>query len=312
MKAIPLVSVAVITYNHAKVLSQTLEGILMQKCNFDFEIIIGNDCSPDETDEVIHSFKEHILFPKIKYIKHLKNIRPIKNLISVIENSSGKYIAFCEGDDYWIDEAKLQKQIDFLEKNNDYSACFTSRKIINAENEIIAENLTPEKDWDVENIYNEAVVFPLQTLVARNNKDGLIQFLKLFLDSYGADAKMSFYYCKEGKVKSISDFTAVYRHDGYGIWSEKTEKSKLILHINESKKFYKKIVEEKLENKYSYKELEVKLYKRIFKKKIQEFIVNKNTFSFSLYLLHQQKPPIKSIFLAFLDVFVTYYRRKKL
>lgn len=310
MRAVPLVSVAVITYNQAKVLSQTLEGILMQKCNFDFEIIIGNDCSPDETDEVIHSFKEHTLFPKIKYIKHPQNIRPIKNLISVIENSNGKYIAFCEGDDYWTDDAKLQKQVDFLEKNNEYSACFTSRKIINVEDKIIAENFTPEKDWEVENIYNEAVVFPLQTLVARNDKEGLIQFLRLFLDSYGADAKMSFYYCKKGKVRSLPDFTAVYRHDGSGIWSEKTEKSKLILHINESKKFYKKIVDEKLETHYSYKQLEVLLYKRIFKKRIQEFIGNKKSLPFTLDLLLHQKPPFQSIILAISDVFYTYFNRK--
>lgn len=116
------VSVTVMTYNHSKYLSQALDSILGQKVNFSYEIIIGDDASTDDTKEIINHYKN--LYPElIKVVLHENNIGPSKNLYTINNVSSGKYIAVLEGDDYWIDENKLQKQIDFLESNVQFIGC---------------------------------------------------------------------------------------------------------------------------------------------------------------------------------------------
>lgn len=117
-----MVSVIMITYNHEKYIEEAVKGVLMQKCDFDFELIIANDDSTDRSDTVIkHILSEHPQSSKIKYIKRNQNVGMAGNFIDALKQSKGKYIALCEGDDYWTDIMKLQKQVDFLEKNNDYS-----------------------------------------------------------------------------------------------------------------------------------------------------------------------------------------------
>lgn len=116
------VSVVMITYNHEKFIKQAIESILSQKINFRLELIISNDCSPDNTDIVIKKIMvENENGNLINYTNHNKNKGMIPNFLWSIEQAKGKYIALCEGDDYWIDPYKLQKQVDFLEANPDYS-----------------------------------------------------------------------------------------------------------------------------------------------------------------------------------------------
>ncbi|MBN1187867.1 MAG: glycosyltransferase [Bacteroidales bacterium] len=118
-----MVSICTITYNHEKYIAQALSSFLHQKTNFDFEIVIGDDCSTDCTVNIIKEFQ--IKYPgKIILISRDKNIGAIPNLVDSLSKCKGKYIAFCEGDDYWIDTLKLQIQIDFLQSNPDYSLCF--------------------------------------------------------------------------------------------------------------------------------------------------------------------------------------------
>lgn len=113
-----LVSVTMITYNHADFIKEAIEGVLMQECNFDFELIISNDNSPDNTNDIINEIiKNHPNASKIKYYNHQKNLGILPNFLYTFEVSAGEYIAICEGDDYWIDKHKLQKQVDFLRQN---------------------------------------------------------------------------------------------------------------------------------------------------------------------------------------------------
>jgi len=118
----PLVSIKTITYNHAPYIKECIEGILMQKTDFPFEYIISDDCSTDGTREIVEEYSR-------KYPDIIKNISPKEN-IGARENANriraacqGKYQASCEGDDYWTDPNKLQKQVSFLEENPDYSLC---------------------------------------------------------------------------------------------------------------------------------------------------------------------------------------------
>jgi len=112
------VSIPLITYNHENFLHQALDGILMQEVNFPYEIIIAEDCSTDGTREIAAEYANR--YPeKIKLITSESNVGIIENSVRAVEACQGKYFAFCEGDDYWNDPQKLQKQVDYLEKNKD-------------------------------------------------------------------------------------------------------------------------------------------------------------------------------------------------
>lgn len=114
-----------ITYGHEKFIEQAINGILMQECDFEVELIIANDCSPDQTGQIIQNILEN--HPRgcwVKYMRHDKNLGMMPNFIFAMQECQGKYIALCEGDDYWTDPLKLKKQVDFLEANNDINICF--------------------------------------------------------------------------------------------------------------------------------------------------------------------------------------------
>ena len=115
----PLVSVHMITYNHDPYIVQAIEGVLQQKTNFPIELIIGEDCSTDRTREIVLEYqrKNPAL---IRILLSDNNVGAHKNSRRVSAVCRGKYIAYCEGDDYWIDPLKLQKQVDLLEANPDY------------------------------------------------------------------------------------------------------------------------------------------------------------------------------------------------
>lgn len=120
-----MVTIRCITYNHEPYIRQCLEGFIMQKTNFRFEAIVHDDASTDETANIIREYAE-------KYPDIIKPIFETENQYSKLDGSiqrimsehiHGKYVAMCEGDDYWIDPLKLQKQVDFLESNPKYSMC---------------------------------------------------------------------------------------------------------------------------------------------------------------------------------------------
>ncbi|MFH6994854.1 glycosyltransferase family 2 protein [Flavobacterium sp. FlaQc-48] len=121
MKKNPVISVCMITYGHENYIREAIEGVLMQECNFEVELIIANDCSPDNTDLIIQEILQN--HPKkswIKYFRHEKNLRMMPNFIFALGECSGNYVAICEGDDYWTDPLKLQKQVEFLDANPDF------------------------------------------------------------------------------------------------------------------------------------------------------------------------------------------------
>lgn len=159
MEQLPKVSVCMITYAHENYIREAIEGVLMQECNFKVELIVANDCSRDATDAVIEDILKN--YPRaagIKYIKHEKNIGMMPNFIFAMEHCSGKYIALCEGDDYWTDPLKLQKQVDFLEANPEYVIHSGSAKILYAKeevSEIVLGDTSGKTDFVVEDFYTK-------------------------------------------------------------------------------------------------------------------------------------------------------------
>ncbi len=124
-----MVTVVCITYKHEEYLAQALESFLMQKTNFKFQIFVGDDCSPDNTAAIIKEYAEKYPDTVIPFIRE-KNMGAQRNLVDLCSHASSPYIAFCEGDDYWTDEKKLQKQFDYMEKHKELRACFHNAEII--------------------------------------------------------------------------------------------------------------------------------------------------------------------------------------
>ena len=124
----PLVSVVIPSYNRANTVSQTIESIVNQQCDFDFELIIGDDCSTDNAREVLSAYQSR--YPeKIKLLFYEENIGLGANWATCIKHCSGKYIANCDNDDYWHNQEKLQLQVDFMEQYPHYGLCHTDYAI---------------------------------------------------------------------------------------------------------------------------------------------------------------------------------------
>ena len=139
------VSVILFTYNHEKWISQAIDSILMQKTNFDFEIIILEDYSTDKTREIVIDYQNK--YPDIiRLMLSEYNMCDNTNTIKALESSSAEYISFLDGDDYWTSPDKLQKQADFLDCNPDHSICFHNVKMLYETNDIdqIGENHNPQ------------------------------------------------------------------------------------------------------------------------------------------------------------------------
>ncbi|MGI6594813.1 MAG: glycosyltransferase family 2 protein [Christensenellales bacterium] len=116
------VSVIIPTFNQAKFLKQCLDSVFSQKVNFDYEVLVGDDCSTDNTLEILKEYQEK--YDNLRVFSMEKNIGATNNVYFLCCNMTGKYFAYLEGDDYWCDNTKLQRQYDFLEKNKNYAACF--------------------------------------------------------------------------------------------------------------------------------------------------------------------------------------------
>lgn len=120
MNDLPLVSISCITYNHASYIKECIDGFLMQKTNFNFEVLIHDDHSTDGTEEIIKEYAKQypdIIKPLFEKENQYSLGKPIGSVVWNLPRARGKYIAMCEGDDYWIDPYKLQKQVDIMENN---------------------------------------------------------------------------------------------------------------------------------------------------------------------------------------------------
>ncbi len=124
-----VVSVVMVTYNHRPYIRQALDSVLEQETTFPYEILVGDDASTDGTGEIVKEYIQRNPGIICGVIRE-SNLGPTKNIYDLLLRARGKYIANCEGDDYWTDRKKLQKQVEFLEKNSAYSACTHDCRIV--------------------------------------------------------------------------------------------------------------------------------------------------------------------------------------
>lgn len=217
-----LLSICCITYNQERFIAQAIEGFLMQKTLFPIEIIIHDDASTDNTAVIINDYSlkyPNIIFPIYqKENQYSKGINP--GFAYVIPKCKGKYIAVCEGDDYWTDPNKLQKQVDFMENNPDFAVCCHEVLIIN---EISGKKkLSKLNQKPVLTIYDilETPLMHTPSLLFRN-----YSFNKLpnwFHDLIVGDYPLLLLLAQKGKIKYFPEVMAVYRIHSQGTWEKQT------------------------------------------------------------------------------------------
>ncbi|HVW99045.1 MAG TPA: glycosyltransferase, partial [Candidatus Babeliaceae bacterium] len=219
------VSVVMITYGHEKYIAQAVNGVLMQECDFPVELIIANDCSPDNTDLIIKDFIEnHSKGGTINYIKHEKNVGMISNLISAIEQTTGDYIALCEGDDYWTDPMKLQKQVNFLEANPDYAMCIHNVMNLKEDGKKTLFATYDKEDFTITDLAKGNFISTLSVVYRVYKEKFPSYFHRIFLGDY----VLNMHVAMNGKIRLINEVMGVYRLHGQSVWSARQEEFKLI------------------------------------------------------------------------------------
>ncbi|KAB2953763.1 glycosyltransferase [Heliorestis acidaminivorans] len=221
----PLVSICCITYNHEKYIADAIEGFLMQKTNFPIEIIIHDDASADKTAEIIRTYEEkHPDLIKPIYQKENQYSKGIKiSPTFVYPKAQGKYIALCEGDDYWTDPLKLQKQVDYMEANPECSMCFHAAEIV------YEDGSRPDKIHSPRNkntkLRTEEVILgggglcPTASILFRKHlMDNPPQF---YLEAPVGDYPLALICATNGAVYYVNEVMSVYRKGIAEAWSKR-------------------------------------------------------------------------------------------
>lgn len=206
----PLLTVCLITYNHAKYISQATESVLMQKTNFNYKLLIADDFSTDGTREIVLEYKSK--YPNlIELILQEKNVGPGKNFLDLITTPKTKYIAYFEGDDYWTDPNKLQKQFDFLEANPEYGMVHTDADL-KTEHRIIKSWHKKNNSIFTSDDYPEILfrLNPIRTVTTVARRE-LINKVIDEIDIPKYDLTLWLYIGINSKIHYLSESTSVYR-----------------------------------------------------------------------------------------------------
>jgi len=256
--ALPTVAIFMVTYNHEKYISNSIEKIISQETNFKFKLFIGEDCSKDNTKSICLDYAEK--YPdKVEVIANEQNNikKNIDNVWRAIFSSGAKYVAICEGDDYWIDPHKLQKQVDFLDANPDFSLCFSGVDVIDEiglKRPDIFPPL-PKQEFTMEDVVTTGYCFiPTASLFFRNILPNPLP--SFYTNAFSGDIALHLLLTDKGKAKYFPENMAVYRHHSGGI--TKSEK-----HVKESD--YREFLLYIQANEYFNRK-----YDKIFRKRLSE------------------------------------------
>ncbi|MFD1031319.1 glycosyltransferase [Metaplanococcus flavidus] len=290
MKKEILVSIDCLTYNHGDYIAETIEGFLMQKTDFNFEILIHDDASTDHTAEVIDQYVKK--FPDmIKPIYQKENQFSQGIEINQVneQRAKGKYVALCEGDDYWTDPYKLQKQVNYMETNPQCSLCVHAAYRFSELRKKIISRVRPSRQDRIfsadEIIEGGGELFPTNSMMYRREIAGSMP--AFYLDTGIGDYPLAVHLAHNGAVYYIDEVMSVYRVDVKGSWSERKisdfnaavlqneETAKLLDAINGHTNFQydETITRTKRKNRF-YLLLRQHKFKEAFIKEHKEFYLN--------------------------------------
>lgn len=213
-----LVSICCPTYNHSKYIRQCLDGFLSQKTTFPFEILIFDDASQDNNQEIIKEYaSKHDNIITFLQSENQWNQQKPGFFSCLLPHSKARYIALCEGDDYWTDPLKLQKQIDFLEQHPEYAICFHPVKILD-NNALVADFITqlPDNYESAETLALKGNYIHTPSVVFRNL---VHEVPKATWSSPIGDYIIYMLIARHGKIKQLPDSMAVYRVHQNGVHS---------------------------------------------------------------------------------------------
>lgn len=217
-----VVAIKVIVYNHEPYLRDCLEGFVMQQTNFPFVAIVHDDASTDGSAAIIREYEEK--YPNIikpiyetenQYSKHDGSLGRIIN--AAVDATGAKYVAMCEGDDYWTDSLKLQKQVDFLDSHPEYSMCFHAAEIKNetATRIIIACQNIEEKEYFTNDIFPRWVVPTASVVYRKSMVDSFPPLKNAHWIKYG-DIVLFLQCTHTGRVWGMKDKMSIYRMTSNG------------------------------------------------------------------------------------------------
>ena len=220
------VTVSLITYNHAPFVAQAIESVLMQQTGFDFELLIGEDDSPDGTRQIVTDYQARypgrirLLLNDRKNVVHV-NGKPtgLWNFANNLHNSRGEYIALLDGDDYWTSPLKLQKQVDFLEQNRDCALCFHNVRILDEADPARQElhHTNPMRaQYGLEDLLRGNFMHTCSVMF-RSRLFG--DFPSWFFKCSMGDWPLHVLNAQHGRIGYLDEVMAVYRKHGQGAWS---------------------------------------------------------------------------------------------
>ena len=219
-----MVTVYCITYNHEKYIKDALEGIISQKTKFSFEVLVHDDASTDGTADIVKQYeKKYPLLIKGIYQEENTYIKQLNRIYSfLLPRTNGKYVAFCEGDDYWVDEHKLQMQVDYMESHPECSLITHEAFSLLPEGEKMQYtnySFDENRILNVENIMKNHLLFPtasmlFPTIFFYKNKEFLLQH-RMF------DYLLKTMLAMEGYIYVIPKVMSVYRCNSNGSWTER-------------------------------------------------------------------------------------------
>lgn len=220
------VSVCTITYNQGPFIAEALESILRQKVDFDFEIVVGDDASTDNTVQILKEFQAR--YPGIiRLILRDPNVGLVSNFFSTIAACTGDYIAICEGDDFWTDDNKLMRQVEFLEKNPDFAICFHRCQIVFSGMDPIPfpdyNEHTPAVTTFSDLVKGNYIHTP--TCMFRNHLFESIP--PALLELKVGDWSLHLLNARKGNIYFMNEEMAAYRVSNQGFWSVRNQINKI-------------------------------------------------------------------------------------
>ncbi len=210
-------SVAMITYNQERFIGQALEGVLSQKVNFDYEIVIGEDCSTDGTRAIVADFARRYPDRMVPIFREL-NVGAMQNFAETLATCRGEYVAFLEGDDYWTRDDKLQMQVDFLDSHPDHAVCSTRALFVKegAQGHSEVQPQIPASSYSITDLFATNPVVSCTVMYRWGSVGPLpdwIHSLKM------ADWPLHILVARSGGLRLLDEVTSTYRIHPGGMWS---------------------------------------------------------------------------------------------
>jgi glycosyltransferase involved in cell wall biosynthesis len=223
----PMVSVAMITYNHEAYIAQAVESVLMQNTFDPYELVIGDDASSDATRDIIKAFQRS--HPdRVRLLPPRPNLGPAGNLVRTWSACRGRYVALLEGDDYWISPHKLQRQVDFLTANPDCTMCFHNAKVVQAGAQSAVRNYREADQASISTIDDLWRHNFIPTCSVMYRSDAVGPLPRWFEGVMFADWALHLLHARHGPIGYLDDLMAVYRIHENGLFSGTSEVRQMV------------------------------------------------------------------------------------